>query len=456
MFFYLVCFPIQEAREKLRKGPQTIGKIRKALDFMRNQQLEVPFIAFYRKEYVQPELNINDLWKVYKFDAKWCQLKTRKENLLNLFEKMRSYQMDLVMKDPDAPLPDTMRIIKDADIDNLRRVQTAEELNDVHNHFVLYYAQDLPAMHAAWRLKEKERKKYEKRQARLKALSKDDDGDDVPEEIPDDDGDEEPEPETIKYANRSGSYSLCMRAGIYSLAKRFGLSPEHFAENLRDNYQRHDVDQELIEPAELAKEYVSPKFQTVEEVLQAAKYMVALQIAREPLVRKCVREVFYERAKISITPTKKGQKVIDEAHNCYALKYVKNKPVRDLTADQFLKLTMAEEEQLITIKFSDNIDGHTSSSYIDEVKQLYIRDEFSKNVQEWNKLRAECVERALTRCVIPDLQSELKLALLTEAKEFVLKACCRKLYNWIKIAPFQAEFPDEDEDDWDTSKGTFQ
>lgn len=59
-----------EARERQRKGPQTIGKIRKALDFMRNQQLEVPFIAFYRKEYVQPELNINDLWKVYKYDAK--------------------------------------------------------------------------------------------------------------------------------------------------------------------------------------------------------------------------------------------------------------------------------------------------------------------------------------------------------------------------------------------------
>lgn len=59
-----------EAREKQRKGPLAIGKIKKALDFMRNQQLEVPFIAFYRKEYVQPELNINDLWKVYKYDAK--------------------------------------------------------------------------------------------------------------------------------------------------------------------------------------------------------------------------------------------------------------------------------------------------------------------------------------------------------------------------------------------------
>lgn len=59
------------------------------------------------------------------------------------------------------------------------------------------------------------------------------------------------------------------------------------------------------------------KFSTVDEVLQAAKYMVALQIAREPLVRKCVREVFFERAKISIKPTKKGMKEIDEMHNCY-------------------------------------------------------------------------------------------------------------------------------------------
>lgn len=37
---------------------------------MRNQHFEVPFIAFYRKEYVLPELNINDLWRVFKFDAK--------------------------------------------------------------------------------------------------------------------------------------------------------------------------------------------------------------------------------------------------------------------------------------------------------------------------------------------------------------------------------------------------
>lgn len=56
------------------------------------------------------------------------------------------------------------------------------------------------------------------------------------------------------------------------------------------------------------------------------------------------------------------------------MKYVKNKPVRDLTAEQFLKLSLAEEENLITITINENIEGNSSSNpYIDEVKQLYIR-----------------------------------------------------------------------------------
>lgn len=82
-----------------------------------------------------------------------------------------------------------------------------------------------------------------------------------------------------------------------------------------------------------------------------------------------------------------------------------------------------------------------------------FKDEFSKNVQDWNTLRTESVEHALKKFVIPDLKMELKRILLAEAKESVLKACCRKLYNWIKVAPYKVDFPDEEEDDWDTSKG---
>jgi transcription elongation factor SPT6 len=55
------------------------------------------------------------------------------------------------------------------------------------------------------------------------------------------------------------------------------------------------------------------------------------------------------------------------------MKYVKNKPVRDLTGDQYLKLTLAEADRLIAVSISEQIDGITSPSYIEEVKQLYYR-----------------------------------------------------------------------------------
>lgn len=62
-------------------------------------------------------------------------------------------------------------------------------------------------------------------------------------------------------------------------------------------------------------------FSSVSQVLEAARHMVAIQIARDPLVRQCVRQTFYERAKLKIKPTKKGKKVhgdlIDLVVNVY-------------------------------------------------------------------------------------------------------------------------------------------
>lgn len=85
--------------------------------------------------------------------------------------------------------------------------------------------------------------------------------------------------------------------------------------------------------------------------------MVALQIAREPLVRQVLRQTFQERAKLNITPTKKGRKDVDEAHYAYSFKYLKNKPVKELRDDQFLKIGLAEDEGLLTIDISIDMKG---------------------------------------------------------------------------------------------------
>lgn len=426
-----------DARDKVMKGPQTVEKIRKALEFMRNQHFEVPFITFYRKEYVSPELSINDLWRVYKFDEKWTQLQTRKKNMMRLFKNMQRFQSEKLTRDVNEAIPESVRVLKDEDIDRLRSVQSIEELNDVYNHFVLYYGNDIPTMQEEHRQKAREEAKERRQSAARRRLNEDGEPmeiDDIDLQDPDDpEGARHDEESTIKQAKRSDLYSLCARAGLDGLLRKYGLSPEQFAENLRDNYQRHEVDQYPTEPADVALEYVSPKFPTSGEVLKAANYMMAVQIAKEPLVRQCVRESFYERARIDVVPTKQGIKEIDENHPLNSMKFLKDKPVRELEDDQYLRLAIAEQDKLITITFQTNIEGATTQSYADEVKQLFQRDEFSKLVQDWNDLRNEVIDLALNKFVFPALVKEMKAKLMNESREFILRACCHVLYNWLKV-----------------------
>lgn len=466
-----------------RKQPSAIAKIKKALDFIRNQQLEVPFIAFYRKEYVEPDLEIKDLWKVYKYDAKWCILQSRKAGMVKLFERIRDHQLEKIMKNPDNPIPSDMRLIRDDDIDRLKLVQTPEELKDVHDHFLLYCAPDIESWKAIEHDKVKEKRKKarevnlrerreliqkeineikameeepgEEEEDRLRGLQEELDNlqvDDPALDV-DEDNNERTE-EAIKVSRDTGPYARCRKAGICGFAKLFGLTPEQFAENLRDNYQRHEVEQDPSDPYEAAKNYITTHFTTVEEVLEAVKFVVARQIAREPLLRKSVREIFYERAKISVRPTKQGIKEIDEFHSCFTIKYMKDKPVRELTGDEFLRLKIAEQDKLIIISISERFEGNTTGSFHDEIKQLYLCDEFAQNVQNWNALRGECVELALTKMVIPDLRKELESILLAESKEFVQEAVGRKMFNWIKTAPYDVgDNFDENDYEWETSKG---
>merc|ERR1711974_119261 len=131
------------------------------------QFLEVPFIAFYRKEYVSPELGISDLWRVYYMDEKWAQLQTWKRNVRKLMEKMQNYQSDSLLADPDAPLPEGMKVIDAADFDNLEEVETVEELKDIYDHFLLYHGKRLGACTEFMKKKAKEEKEEKKRKKKM-------------------------------------------------------------------------------------------------------------------------------------------------------------------------------------------------------------------------------------------------------------------------------------------------
>lgn len=426
--------------DKHRSGPQRVAygkpqsavpKIKEALNFMRNHFFEVPFIANYRREYVEPELDIFDLWKIWTWDEKWMQLRLRKQNMRQLFERMQRYQFEKVREQPDKALTEDTRALQDDDVQRLEAVQTEEELSDVYAHFLLYYGRDLVAMRnrGAGRAKGAE--------AEGEEAGLDGEGKDKPKT-------------TVKQAHRRDFYAICQENGLGSLAAKFGLTPEQFGENLRDNYQRHETEQHQVEPEEAAEDYVQPTgfFSSVRSVLQGACHMVAMQIACEPLVRQALRQVFQSRAVMCVRPTKKGKKMIDDAHPCHSMKYLHNKPVRDLKGDEALRLVQASEDHLLDIKISVDLDQvsdkrTTIQTYFEEIRQLFYRDEFSLLVEKWNAQRAQAVAHALLKVLYPLMEKELRNKLLAEAKEHVLQSCVHKFRKWTDQSPLQVKREDD-------------
>ena len=54
------------------KSHSAIPKIKEALNLIKNHFFEVPYIATYRQEYIEPDLDQQDLWKILKWDEKVC------------------------------------------------------------------------------------------------------------------------------------------------------------------------------------------------------------------------------------------------------------------------------------------------------------------------------------------------------------------------------------------------
>ena len=103
-------------------------------------------------------------------DELYCQLKLRKENLLKLFERMKKYQTEeqlpalnkkrykrVLLNDDDDEATEvedqaiinqieSMRLLKDSDLDRVNFVATIEEFLDCYHHFHLHYSSDLIAM----------------------------------------------------------------------------------------------------------------------------------------------------------------------------------------------------------------------------------------------------------------------------------------------------------------------
>ncbi|KAL7079838.1 hypothetical protein ACQ4LE_000385 [Meloidogyne hapla] len=397
-------------------------KIREAIRFIRNQLFEVPFIAFYRKEYVESSLLMPDLWKVYQFDEKWCRLQMRKARIADLLKRVQKYITESGYDEVSV-----LQRVTDKDYREIIGVQTNEELSDVYAHFQLYYGSEMRRI-VEWE--------------RISIL-------------------QEPQSEVeissrFKLGSRTDKYMLCIQCGLSPMADAFGLTSEEFAENYTE-YVKHEVRQSTKEPNDDAKEYITETFPTPEKVVQGAMYLLAMRFSREPAVRKKLRQIYRQNLLLSVYPTKKGRNEIDESHWLHGRHYIRDKPVNELKDDEYLHYVKAKNDDLIEIDLHIETDtsGETNCMLLSLTREpIFSREEYFYITEEWNKLRKEVLRLCVCDILIPVFQREAHERLLEEARDCVIRKASLRLNNLISTEAYRKTFTYEEEDDDMPDSGT--
>ncbi|KAM3183126.1 hypothetical protein ACTXT7_010963 [Hymenolepis weldensis] len=461
---------------KIHEGKFTSSatdSIFEVLKIMKTSLSEVPFIAFYRKEHFAKLFNINDLWLIYEFDEKWEELQKDRKFLINTLSKMHKY-LEAKSKDAESEIKPgcdgLIRLIALA-----KSASSMDEIQDVRMNYLLHYAIHKHDMEI-WEGKDVslQRKNTEKDEEESKHnRDEDDDPDDedyVPEEglkkvslqeRDEEDGKpvEEAQPTAIKrpgmgaltttvdpltgrrirqrQVRTTAAYEVAQRAGVGRLLDKFGLSSEQFADNVRDQYRRHEVMACPIMPHEAAQDYICPQFPKSESVLKAARYILAYQIAAEPIVRRWARQSLESQVVIDVKPTVKGMRVIDENHPLASVKFLKNKPAQELMSNAiFIQIHSANREGLITYNIHILEYQQKGISLLDNLVSFFHQDEFSALVQAWNEQRSLILKEAIETFLQPAIIKEIQRKLLESSQKTVISICSNTLFERLRIAPY--------------------
>ncbi|OAF72048.1 Transcription elongation factor SPT6 [Intoshia linei] len=374
-------------------------KICNVLKFIKLEGFDIPFIAFYRKEAIHPELQMEDLWSIYKYDEKWIHFTNRKKAVSNLFDKIKIYFDSKDLTENSKELVDMINGIKIVDV--LKNLKTVDEIDDFTKYLLFYFGEfdNCNETHV-----------------------------------------DELDPNLDKKLFKRAKFNIRQyfyEKGFKESIQHIGMKPYQFAENLRDNFQHNDVTSSDEIPKTLFSRFTDENYDVIKGLLVS---YISKTLSIEPLIAKIVRSVYFERALVDASVTKKGRAIIDESHDIFSMMYLTNKPISSFHHDQFWKLHQAYENGLIEYDIHMDNTGKKEINFYEKIKHLYLKDEYNYAVQEWNDIREKGLKSALYNCLYPKLKKEVTLKLIQEGKNFVVSDASRLLYNDISVAPIKREF----------------
>ncbi len=381
---------------------KAVGKV---LEFFVVDEVEVPYVFQHRKDYLihakktrvppdpenpdQPEyyvtaeklLNQDDLWRILELDLKFRALIDKRNVLERTFDNLKL----------------TANVKDEMFEQMLASAATMEELQDLQDYLYFTYSSQIKDLVAT----EGHSKETQRRPG-----------------------------------GRSSIFDRVRKGKAYNLVRAYGTTADQIAQNLLREGRKQFTEDQPERPITIADDLTTEgEFSTGEQVLLAARQMFAEEMFMSPRMRKHFRMTYFGgMAVFSCHRTEKGLRKIDEQHQYYELKYLKNLSMRDiaLKPEMLLKMLKAEDEGLLEVKVTLQNEKEFRRQLLSE----FTSDNYSEIADAWNDERLKVLDLAfakLDRFMIKSVKENMR----AECESEVLKACREEYSRKLDQAPYK-------------------
>ncbi|KAJ3383360.1 Transcription elongation factor spt6 [Entophlyctis sp. JEL0112] len=420
--------PLRVASSKSRQAA-----VSRILRFINEDSFEVPFIVSHRKDHitlVDPDGNFlgtmdrSDVWRVHDLDEQFHAIEAKRRTCKNLITDLRTSPE--LLQNPSVQEV----LLHDTYIDEmLRSAKSLEDVNDVTTYLQLYYSDEI--------------RKVEEAKGKRREM---------------------------KRAVRRSEYEDAKRLGIANFVKLYNVDVRKFSESISFMRNMHAPEDLPQDPFDVAETFVVEKtaFSDVKRVIdgilqnsvskcltmrfkQAARMMLAHQIAADPTFRRFIRKVYETDGVVTVNPTERGKKDITPLHPYYKFKYLKEKPIFNFDKTEFILIHKAELEGLVEVK----VQVDEESKLMEDAIKHITNDYTSEIAERWNDERRRCVEKASREILFPAVVRWFKETMAMKATEALADECRSMLEKKIDVQPYRrSRSRDDDYDEEDENMKT--
>jgi transcription elongation factor SPT6 len=222
--------------------------------FILNDNFDIPFIAQYRKEEFQSVFLVNQ-------NSNEKELKIEEElEIMNSLWKIYDYDIKWynLNKKKQTILSNYTNIGENMKI-LLEEIHTIQEINDIEDYLNLNSERPLV---------NNEKKKHTK----------------------------------------TDMYTFAKKSNLDNYKIMFGFSSSSFSNNILKGYLKEEIKDELKSPYDMACDFICSEFDTPERVMMGGRYLLAMEISKEPFVVNELRNIYKRFATLKLKITNKGKK----------------------------------------------------------------------------------------------------------------------------------------------------